>query len=162
MTLLFDTVLLILNVAACGLMLRFGGWPERLGVALVAIYFALEILLGGMMFGNWRIGASIANLVLFVGLWTMSERWGRWWLVVAGGLQLVIVLTHVLPFTNPVHLINTGVILRKLGWAAISAVLFVAAWEAWADKRFRLERGATRNETPAGPDERLATPPARS
>lgn len=116
-----------------------GGAPERWVVALVLLSFLLTPLVQGVVVGSWRVGVAGVNLALFLALWTLAERWGRWWLIAVAGFQLVILLTHFLPLMTVTHLVNTGVLARKIFWVGISIFFFFAAWEGWAARRYRLE-----------------------
>lgn len=135
----FSTLLLAANLVAFLLMGVKGGAPERWAVALVLLSFLLTPLVQGVVVGSWRVGVAGVNLALFLALWTLAERWGRWWLIAVAGFQLIILLTHFLPLMTVTHLVNTGVLARKIFWVGISIFFFFAAWEGWAARRYRLE-----------------------
>lgn len=134
-------IMLAANLLAFGLMWRAGEAPERWGVALVLCSFVLVMLAQDVRIGSWKVGVGGVNLLLFLALWFLAERWARWWLIALSGFQLIILLTHLLPLINQANLLNTGVIARKLVWVGVSIVFFFAAWEGGAAKRFRLEEG---------------------
>ena len=135
----FSILLLVANLGAFALMCVRGGAPERWAVALVLASFLLTPLAQGVVLGSWRVGVAGVNLALFIALWMLAERWGRWWLIAVTGFQLIILLTHFLPLMTVTHLVNTGVLARKIFWVGISIFFFVAAWEGWAAKRYRLQ-----------------------
>lgn len=137
---LLNILLLAANLVAFVLMWRFGDKPERYAVALVVTALVAGVFAQDWVAGSWRFGVALVNLALFLGLWGLAERSARWWLIGAAGLQLVSVLTHLLPLMTHENLVNTGVIARKAVWFVISGLFFIAAWEAWADRLFRLER----------------------
>ena len=120
--------------ARMSLLLRFGGRPERAAVLLVAASLLLEPIAGGITLNTWRIGTAALNLGLMAGLWVMAEKWDRWWLVLASSLQLIVVLTHLMPVMAPEFGVNTGVTIRLLMWALIIFSMFFGAWEASADR----------------------------
>lgn len=117
-----------------GLLLRFGGRPERAAVLLVAVSLLLEPFAQGVTLNTWRIGTAGLNLALLAGFWVMAEKWDRWWLVLASSLQLIVVLTHLMPVMAPEFGVNTGVTIRLLMWTMIVVSMFGGAWEAAADR----------------------------
>lgn len=132
-------ILFVANLAAFALLIWRGGWAERLGVALLLIVIISEPLLVGVQIGYWRVGLLGVNLALFFGLWALSERFDRWWLVLVAGFQLIIVVSHLVPLVND-RLYTVALIGIRMGvWALISITLFIGAWEAWAADRLARE-----------------------
>lgn len=130
-------VLFLLNLIAFGLMIWRGSWIERSAVALILTAIVAEIFAQNLFLGDWKVGVAAVNLVLFLGLWILCERGDRWWLVFVSGFQFMTLLTHLLPLVSPDALIGTGVIARRGVWIAITLTLFLAPWEAWADRKYR-------------------------
>ena len=134
---LYAATLLGLNLLAFGLMAWRGAWPERAAAALILVCILVEGVAQTVMLNNWRIGVAGVNLVLFLGLWLLCERANRWWLVFVAGFQFIALLTHVLPLITDQNSVLTGVLARRGVWIAISLTLFLAPWEAWADRKYR-------------------------
>lgn len=135
------TTLLVLNAMGLGLMLWRGGWPERIAAMLLIAAVLVEPLVIGVTYGTWRIGIASLNLALLIGLGVLAFRAHRWWLIPAVGIQLVIVLTHLLPLLTYSLGTWTGATMRLALWATLSLLFFAAAWEGWAAKRFAQEGG---------------------
>lgn len=134
-----NLVMLTANVAAIGLMWAKGERPERIASALIAITVASEVLVQDIQFGTWRVGILLANTFLLIGLWVLAEISDRWWLVLATALQLLLVLSALMPLMGLNFAIDTGVAVRMSLWAAISIVMFLSVAEAYADRRFARE-----------------------
>lgn len=126
-----------LNLAGLVLLVCKGARVERCAAAMIAGYLLLEPWVQPLQLSSWRAGLAGLNLALFVGLWSLSARSTRWWLVLAAALQLLIVCTHLLPFLSMDLTIWTGVAVRLTLWTFISLTIFLGAWEAVADRRFR-------------------------
>jgi len=126
-----------LNLAGLALLVWKGARVERYAAAMIAAYILLEPWLQPLQLSSWRVGLAGLNLALFVGLWRLSVRSTRWWLVLAAALQLLIVCTHLLPFLSSDLTIWTGVAVRLTLWTLISLTIFGGVWEAMADRRFR-------------------------
>jgi hypothetical protein len=71
--------LLGLNLTAFALMVWRGAWAERAAAALLLACIVVEGFAQTIMLNDWRIGVAGVNLVLFLGLWALSERADRWW-----------------------------------------------------------------------------------
>lgn len=134
---LYAVTLLSLNLLAFGLMVWRGAWPERAAAAWILACILVEGVAQTIMLNNWRIGVAAVNLVLFLGLWLICERANRWWLVFVAGFQFMALLTHVLPLITDQNTVLTGVLARRGVWIAITITLFLAPWEAWADRKYR-------------------------
>lgn len=134
---MYAWILSALNLTAFALMVWRGGRAERVAVVLLFACIVAEGFAQTILLGQWRIGVAGVNLVLFLGLWWLSERADRWWLVAVAGFQFVTLLTHLLPLITPDNLVGTGVIARRGVWIAITIVLFIAPWEARADRKYR-------------------------
>jgi len=126
-----------LNIAGLLLMAWKGARVERCAAALLATYILIEPLVLPLQLSTWKIGLAGLNLALFAGLWRLSVRSTRWWLVLATALQLLVVCTHFLPFLSSQLTAWTGVTVRLTLWTLISLTIFGGAWEAMADRRFR-------------------------
>ncbi|MGH7018665.1 MAG: hypothetical protein ACREEY_02225 [Brevundimonas sp.] len=126
-----------LNIAGLALLTWKGARVERYAAALLATYILVEPLVLPFQISTWKMGLAGLNLVLFFGLWRLSARSTRWWLVVAAALQLLIVCTHFLPFLSSQLTAWTGVTVRPALWTLISLTIFGGVWEAMADRRFR-------------------------
>lgn len=130
-------VLWSLNIAGLALLAWRGARVERYAAALLATYILVEPLVLPLHLSTWKIGLAGLNLALFMGLWRLSARSTRWWLVVAASLQLLVVCTHLLPFLSSQLTAWTGVTVRLTLWTLISFTIFGGVWEAMADRRFR-------------------------
>lgn len=131
--------LLAANLIALGLMAWRGEWPERVAASILVVAIFVEPLLHPIQLGTWRLGSLVVNLVLFLVLWTLSEKADRWWLVVATAIQLIILITNLMPLMSGDFTTHTGVAIRSGLWVGISLTLFAAVWEAGAAKRFERE-----------------------
>lgn len=144
----WNVILLAANVIALGLFLWRGQWPERIGAGLIAAAVVAEHFAQGLVVGTWRLGLLLVNLGLFSGLVYLSERWDRWWTVLAGAFQLVLVLTFLMPVMTSEFSNHTGVAIRLCLWAVISLILLAGAWEAQAARRFALEGASNGHSVP--------------
>lgn len=130
-------VLWSFNIAGLALLVWRGAHVERYAAALLATYILVEPLVLPVQLSTWKVGLAGLNLALFIGLWRLSVRSTRWWLVLAAALQLLVVCTHLLPFLSSQLTAWTGVTVRLALWGLISLTIFGGAWEAMADRRFR-------------------------
>ena len=141
------TLILVLNAIAFALMLWRGGWPERVAVALLVVSILAEPLVVPIQLNTWRVGVAGLNGGLCVALWVLSFRADRWWLILAAGVQFIVVLTHVIPWLSPGQWSWTGATIRLVLWCLLSLIFYLAAWEGWAAKRFALEGRIHANAT---------------
>lgn len=141
------------NALGFGVLLRWGGRPERVAAMLMIAFIAATPFASALRIGDWRIGTALCDLVLLIGLLVLSERHGRWWLIFAASAQLVVVVTHVVPILASDEFALAGYFLRLGFWLLISITLFFGAWEAWADRKYRLEE--TRHGESYNPPPRL-------
>ncbi|MFK0299602.1 hypothetical protein ACIQTU_10325 [Brevundimonas sp. NPDC090276] len=126
-----------LNIAGLALLAWKGARVERYAAALLATYILVEPLVLPFQMSTWKMGLAGLNLLLLIGLWRLSARSTRWWLVLAAALQLLIVCTHLLPFLSSQLTAWTGVTVRLALWTLISLTIFGGVWEAMADRRLR-------------------------
>lgn len=145
---LFGLALIAFNLIACGLLLWQGEVEERLGVALIALATLSEIVFGQILIGTWPVGLMLTNVALFAGLWVLTELYDRWWLFVTASVELVILITHLIPLVSSDLAFWTLTTIRLGLWSLISLVLFVGALEAGLARQYRLEE-ATHGKTPA-------------
>lgn len=136
---LLNYALLVANLLALALLTFKGGRFERIAALLVLGTVIAEPFAAGLHIGTWRIGIVAVNAALLCGLWILAELADRWWLILAAALQLILVLTALMPLMGEGFATQTGVIVRLALWTLISAVLFLGVWEAWADRRFARE-----------------------
>ncbi|CAN5194451.1 hypothetical protein BH09PSE1_BH09PSE1_19400 [soil metagenome] len=127
------------NILAFVALLRWGDRPERITVAMTIVYIAVSMVAGPLDIGDWRFGIALIDLMYLIGLVVLTERRGRWWLVLATSAQLGVIITHILPLIAPGDSVMASYALRMGFWIVISIAFFVGAWEAWADRRYRLE-----------------------
>ena len=130
-------VLWSFNIVGLALLAWRGARVDRYAAAILATYILVEPLVLPVQVSTWKVGLAGLNLALFIGLWRLSVRSTRWWLVLAAALQLLVVCTHLLPFLSSQLTAWTGVTVRLALWALISLTIFGGAWEAMADRRFR-------------------------
>lgn len=145
-------VLWAFNITGLVLLAWKGARIERYAAALLATYILVEPMVLPLHISTWKVGLAGLNMVLFIGLWRLSIRSTRWWLVLAAALQFLVVCTHLLPFLSSQLTAWTGVTVRLALWTLISLTIFGGAWEAVADRRFR----ALTDGRGAGPDHRDA------
>jgi len=137
---LFSLALMVLNAVACLLLFWRGGVEDRLGAGLIIIATVAELVAAPLRNGAWAYGAAGVNLLLFLGLWYLSERYDRWWQFLSAVLQLAILGAHLIPVFSPVIREWTLVTIRLSLWSGVSLLLFLGVWEAASDRRFRRER----------------------
>ena len=135
----WSLALLATNLVALGLLFWRGRGVERIASPIFLVAIFIEPILHPLQIGTWRVGSLLANLGLFLALWKLSERADRWWLVVAAAIQLVILITNLMPLMTGDFTTHTGVAIRSGLWVGISFTLFAGAWEARAAKRFERE-----------------------
>jgi hypothetical protein len=135
-------LLLILTIAGLACLAWKGDRPERVAALCVLAYLAAVPLLEPLKVLNWRAGVALAELGLFIAFWTLAERSRRWWLTAAGGFQIISLASFALPWIFGGLFTWTGVMLRNAVWVLILFTLFAGAWEAAADRRYRLEHSS--------------------
>ncbi|HEV7227753.1 hypothetical protein [Brevundimonas sp.] len=128
-----------LNLVALGLVAWHGGTIDRAAGAAIVLAAVVEPFVDHVTVGTWRVGVGALNLAQFLVLWALAERGGRWWLELIASLQLLIFATHLMPLLSPDHYTRTGVSLRLALWGLVSVLLFAAAWECWAARKFARE-----------------------
>lgn len=131
--------LTLANALAFALLLWQGDRQDRIAAALLAVIVVGEAPLATIEIGTWPVAVAGLNLLLFLGLWRASEQSDRWWIFLAGAIQLLIVCTHLMPLMSADYLKWTLATVRLGLWSVISILMFGGAWEARADRRFRLE-----------------------
>ncbi|QSF54253.1 hypothetical protein [Brevundimonas fontaquae] len=121
-----------LTVAAIGLLLWKGRWPERqAGVGL----FLTQILSGWVdhiVLGQFRWAVAMISLGLLVLLVRLSLRYDRWWLLLAAGAQLLAFTTHISSMIGPAALTWSIVTARMTVWVGIMVLALFGVWEARA------------------------------
>lgn len=132
------TVLLVISAFGLTALLAFGGRAERVAAVLIIANIVSTPFLEPFKIGEWRAGLAVLETVLFLALWAIVEIRGRWWLTAAAGLQLIVVLSHLLALSGA-YFIWTAVSIRIGAAGLMSLTFFVGAWEAWADRRFARE-----------------------
>lgn len=143
-------VLLAANLIAALLLVWKGGRPERIAAVLILALLVLEPLAYPVRINAWRVGGGLVNLVFFLGLVWLAERWDRWWLVFVAAFQLLLIVTFLMPLMTDEFSVRTGIAIRLGLWAVISLLLFFGAWEAWADRRFVREGAHHANDLRRG------------
>jgi hypothetical protein len=133
--------LYVVTFVGLAVLMKFGSRPERIAVALILLTILAEPFAQGITLNTWRIGTGGLNLLLLAGLWIMAEKWDRWWLVLASSLQLIVVLTHLMPVMESEFGVNTGVTIRLIMWALIVVSMFMGAWEASAERYWSAVKG---------------------
>lgn len=136
---MLNILLLVANAVGLFLLFLKGERPERIAAMLVLLTVLAEPFVQNYQIGNWRIGIVLVNGALLAGLWILSEIANRWWLVFATALQLVLVLSALMPLMTREFIVDTGVAVRLALWAVIILVLFMGVWEASAARRFARE-----------------------
>lgn len=136
---MLNLIVLAANVIALVLMGLRGGRPERIAAVLITATVLSEPFAQHVLFGTWRVGILGVNALLLCGLWILAEVSNRWWLILATALQLLLVLSALMPLMATSFAVDTGVAVRLAIWIGISAVLFLSVWEAEAARRFARE-----------------------
>ena len=132
-------ILILANLIAFSLLLWRGETVERLAVAALTAAQVLSVLLVPWAIDGFRIGVMLVDVALFIALWALAERGGRWWLVACAGFQLIIVFSHLAPFFAHERLGWAAVTLQWGAWTLVSLTAFVGIWEATAARRFAQE-----------------------
>jgi hypothetical protein len=135
---LFNQILLLLNLIAVGLLLWQGDVEDRLGVGLIVLATLSEILTARVLIGTWPVGLVATNVVLFLGLWWLCERYDRWWLFGVASVELIILVTHFIPLFASDLSFWTLTTVRLVLWSVVSLILFIGALEARAARQYRL------------------------
>ena len=129
-----------INLLGLGLVARNGDGWDRLGAAAILAGILIEPFVDNVHLGTWRVGVASLNLTLFGAYWFISARTDRWWLVILAAVQLLAIVTHAMPLIAPMaYGQNTGVQARQALWGLVTLLLFAAAWECWAARKFALE-----------------------
>lgn len=129
----------ILTFAAFGCAGWFGRWPERAGAAVLLIGTLLSTPVQDLMLGDFRWGVAALDAAAFVCLAVLALRHDRIWLILAAGLQLAVVMTHVAAL-GPTFIMNwTAVSIRLTTWVAILGIFLFAAYEAHIVRTYGLE-----------------------
>ncbi|CAN5439027.1 hypothetical protein BH10PSE1_BH10PSE1_21530 [soil metagenome] len=143
-------ILLGFNALGFVALLRWGDWAERIAVAVIVVYIAISPFSALLLAGPWRLGTALSDAALLFALIVLTDRWGRWWLVLAAAAQVGVVVTHIVPLLVSGDPARASYTLRMIFWLVISLTFFIGAWEAWADRKYRLEEthhGESHNQT---------------
>lgn len=127
------------NLVGLTLIVRNGGRWDRAAAAVVLAGILVEPFIDHVTVGTWRAGVAMLNLTLLLTYWLISMQTNRWWLVLLCSVQLMALVTHVFPLLSDDHFTRSGVQFRQGAWLLITLLLFAAAWEAWAARRFSRE-----------------------
>ena len=133
---LLNLVVLLANVAALLLLVSKGDAPERWAAGFVFLTIVSEIFVDDVRIGTWALGITLVNTGLLVALWVLANRSNRWWLIGASAVQLLIVVSALMPILSGGFLVHTGIAIRLGLWCLISLILFFGVWEACAARRF--------------------------
>lgn len=129
----------------------FGGWPERLGGAVLLVGTLLSTPVQNLMIDDFRWAVASLDAAALVGLTVLALRYDRHWLIAAAGLQLAVVLTHMAAL-GPSFIMNwTAVTIRLVTWCTILLVFLFAAYEAHIVRRYGLDVRKNDNSDPARP-----------
>lgn len=131
-----NLVIALANAAALVLLVSKGDAPERWAAGFVLLTILSEIFVDDFTLGTWRIGIALVNAGLLVVFWTLANRANRWWLIAASAVQLLIVISALMPILSGGFLIHTGIAIRLGLWSLVSLILFFGVWEACAARRF--------------------------
>jgi hypothetical protein len=127
------------TIVAFGFAAGLGGRPDRLAVGTLLASALLSTLVKDLQVDDLRWGVALVDALAFLLLTALATRYDRWWLIVAAGLQLVVVLTHVAAI-GPGFIFNwTAVSIRWVTWLALLAATGTGAIEAHVIRRYRLE-----------------------
>lgn len=121
---------IIFTYTAIVLLLWKGRTPER--VAAIAMLLAnwLSPLVDHLYIGNIRWAVGLVSTSLFLTFLLLSIRYARWWLLLAAGAQLLVLVTHVMTIIGFETLTWSLVSTRMTIWIEIVALAFFGAWEA--------------------------------
>lgn len=123
-------ILLALVTAWC-----LGARPERRAVAVLAAAYALS---GPASFLHLdlvvAIDVGLAGALIWLGL-----RYRRWWLLVAAGNSLVVLVAHYAVWTDPDIYIRASITYRALPGLAIAGALALSPLERWLSGDQRLD-----------------------
>lgn len=128
-----------LNLAAFALMAKNAQGEDWLGMAMYVAALILELFVSDIRINTWMAGLAGVNLLLFLGLWYLAERYDRWWLFLGAVTQLATVATHISPIFNGDHWVDSGTALRNILYVLTSVSFFVGAWEVREVRRFARE-----------------------
>lgn len=132
-----------LNLVAFAFLARNAEVEDWLGMSMYVAALILELLVSDIRINTWMAGLAGVNLLLFLGLWYLAERYDRWWLFLGAITQLATVATHASPIFNGDHWVDSGIAFRNVLYVLTSVIFFVGAWEAREARRFARE-GATK------------------
>ena len=128
---LFWLSLALVGVAAA----RWGGVPERSAAAMYVVAALATVLVRPAFATRYQAvepTVFLIDLILLVGLVTLTIRHDRWWPICATALQALAVLAHVGKLMNP-DLWRFGYQLMAV-WSAWPTVLILAAG-VWSNRR---------------------------
>ena len=106
-----------------------GGKGDRFAVATIAVLMFAEPVVQPFQIGTWRAGLFALNLLAFLLLWRLSERFDRWWIIIAASAQLLIVVSHLLPLMAPGQYNWTLATLRLFLWTIVALACVLGVYE---------------------------------
>jgi hypothetical protein len=122
-------VLLALALAWC-----FGTQPERRAVALFATAYALSI---PSSFIHLDLIVAI-DVALAAGLVWLALNHRRWWLLLAAGNALIVLVAHYAVWTSPDIYIRASITYRALPGLTMAGALALSPIERWLAGEGRL------------------------
>lgn len=122
----------IFSVSVTILLAVLGGRVERWAATL---FFALMVITPFIYQSKWALALSSVIVATLLIWWALSHD--RWWLVFAGGCQLLALATHVVTLIRLEDLLWAAVTVRWLSWFVMMAIALFGAWEGWALERIK-------------------------
>ncbi|RZI98648.1 MAG: hypothetical protein EON90_12660 [Brevundimonas sp.] len=136
---LLNLVILFANLAALVLLVSKGDASERWAAGFILLTIVSEIFVDGLTIGTWRLGIALVNAGLLAAFWILATRADRWWLIFASAVQLLIVISALMPILSGGFMVHTGIAIRLGLWTLVSLILFFGVWEACAARRLSKE-----------------------
>jgi hypothetical protein len=85
----------IISYFAClGLVVVFGGWPERAGAIITAVGTIATSLVAVTVWTDLETGVMLVDMVVLAGFWWIALTSNRFWPYWVTGWQLIAVLVH--------------------------------------------------------------------
>lgn len=117
------------------LVLRYGGWPERCGAAIMALMFAVSPAYVELFAQSGRLdridpGFFVIDIALFALMLGLALASDRWWPLWMAGAQLIAVLSHfVRLLENAYAPLAYALMMRAPSWIELG-ILAIGIWLA--------------------------------
>ena len=131
-------VLLLASLGCMALTFSLGERNERIACVILFLDMIASPVIQNAMIGDFRWGVALVDGLTALALIGLALKGSRWWLLIAAGLQVAVLLTHLAVLGGGFVYNWTAVTVRILTWCALMLVVGLGAYETHIVTRHQL------------------------